>query len=176
MLPWNKINLYWHVFASADLRCWPSCCCATTLPSATWWPPHYSRSASSAPGGEHTHTLFFCSMSWLPCAFLSQSGAVCLINTNVFIDDTHRVCICGYPRQQMRRYKGISTRFTVTSDFLVQLITGIHYALWVSSCMFKSKKNLKFFMYTSKKFCCFFLKFSCFCYQFFLPYVGITQC
>ncbi|XP_054620244.1 hyccin isoform X3 [Dunckerocampus dactyliophorus] len=40
-----------------------------------------------------------------------------------------RVCICGYPRQQMRRYKGISTRMTVTSDFLVQLLTGIHYAL-----------------------------------------------
>lgn len=29
----------------------------------------------------------------------------------------------------MRRYKGISTRLTVTSEFLVQLITGIHYAL-----------------------------------------------
>ncbi|KAM9737160.1 hyccin isoform 2-T5 [Menidia menidia] len=40
-----------------------------------------------------------------------------------------RVSICGYPRQQIRRYKGISTRLTVTSEFLVQLITGIHYAL-----------------------------------------------
>uniref|UniRef100_A0A3Q3JX92 Family with sequence similarity 126 member A n=1 Tax=Monopterus albus TaxID=43700 RepID=A0A3Q3JX92_MONAL len=40
-----------------------------------------------------------------------------------------RLCICGYPRQQMRRYKGISIRMTVTSEFLVQLITGIHYAL-----------------------------------------------
>ncbi|XP_061885452.1 hyccin isoform X1 [Entelurus aequoreus] len=39
-----------------------------------------------------------------------------------------RVCICGYPRQQMRRYKGISARMTVTSDFLVQLLTGIHFA------------------------------------------------
>ncbi|KAM4550585.1 hyccin isoform 2-T4 [Fundulus diaphanus] len=40
-----------------------------------------------------------------------------------------RVSICGYPRQQMRRYKGISTRLTVTSEFLVQLITGIHFAV-----------------------------------------------
>ncbi|XP_061086162.1 hyccin isoform X4 [Conger conger] len=40
-----------------------------------------------------------------------------------------RVCICGYPRQHLRRYKGISTRMMVSSDFLVQLITGIHYAL-----------------------------------------------
>ncbi|XP_019721638.1 hyccin isoform X2 [Hippocampus comes] len=39
-----------------------------------------------------------------------------------------RVCICGYPRQQIRRYKGMSTRMTVTSEFLVQLLTGIHYA------------------------------------------------
>lgn len=46
-----------------------------------------------------------------------------------FICHPPRVCICGYPRQQMRRYKGISTRLTVTSEFLVQLITGIHYAL-----------------------------------------------
>ncbi|XP_068603144.1 hyccin isoform X1 [Brachionichthys hirsutus] len=41
-----------------------------------------------------------------------------------------RVCICGYPRQQMRRYKGISTRMMVTSEFLVQLVAGIHYSLW----------------------------------------------
>ncbi|KAK6324173.1 hyccin isoform X2 [Coregonus clupeaformis] len=40
-----------------------------------------------------------------------------------------RVCICGFPRQQLRRYKGISSRLTVTSEFLVQLVTGIHYAL-----------------------------------------------
>uniref|UniRef100_A0A3P8VH25 Hyccin PI4KA lipid kinase complex subunit 1 n=1 Tax=Cynoglossus semilaevis TaxID=244447 RepID=A0A3P8VH25_CYNSE len=32
-----------------------------------------------------------------------------------------RVCICGYPRQQMRRYKGISSRMTVTSEFLFYL-------------------------------------------------------
>lgn len=42
-----------------------------------------------------------------------------------------RVSICGYPRQQIRRYKGISSRLMVTSEFLVQLITGIHFALWV---------------------------------------------
>ncbi|KAK1784763.1 hypothetical protein P4O66_003435 [Electrophorus voltai] len=41
----------------------------------------------------------------------------------------NRVCICGYPRQQVRRYKGINSRMMVTSEFLVQLITGIHFAL-----------------------------------------------
>ncbi|XP_053348020.1 hyccin [Clarias gariepinus] len=41
-----------------------------------------------------------------------------------------RVCICGYPRQQVRRYKGINSRMIVTSEFLVQLITGIHFALY----------------------------------------------
>lgn len=50
---------------------------------------------------------------------------------SIFVSLISRVCICGYPRQQMRRYKGINTRLTVTSDFLVQLITGIHYALYV---------------------------------------------
>lgn len=60
----------------------------------------------------------------------------CFLYTNLHIEHfcfslISRVCICGYPRQQMRRYKGINTRLTVTSDFLVQLITGIHYALYV---------------------------------------------
>ncbi|TSO47171.1 Hyccin [Bagarius yarrelli] len=41
----------------------------------------------------------------------------------------NRVCICGYPRQQVRRYKGNNSRMMVTSEFLVQLITGIHFAL-----------------------------------------------
>lgn len=54
---------------------------------------------------------------------LTQTSLLCLCLLSC------RVCICGYPRQQMRRYKGISTRLTVTSEFLVQLITGIHYAL-----------------------------------------------
>lgn len=64
---------------------------------------------------------------WVP----HQTGSV-VIYTNILIlfPLISRVCICGYPRQQMRRYKGINTRLTVTSDFLVQLITGIHYALY----------------------------------------------
>ncbi|KAI5091911.1 hyccin isoform X2 [Silurus meridionalis] len=41
----------------------------------------------------------------------------------------NRVCICGYPRQQFRRYKGINSRMMVTPEFVVQLITGIHFAL-----------------------------------------------
>uniref|UniRef100_A0A8C2EZX3 Family with sequence similarity 126 member A n=1 Tax=Cyprinus carpio TaxID=7962 RepID=A0A8C2EZX3_CYPCA len=45
------------------------------------------------------------------------------------ISAEEKVCICGYPRQQVRRYKGISSRLMVTSEFLVQLITGIHFAL-----------------------------------------------
>ncbi|XP_061615324.1 hyccin isoform X3 [Phyllopteryx taeniolatus] len=50
-----------------------------------------------------------------------------------------RLCICGYPRQQIRRYKGISARMAVTSEFLVQLLTGIHYALCNGEAEFGSK-------------------------------------
>ncbi|XP_061663879.1 hyccin [Syngnathoides biaculeatus] len=65
--------------------------------------------------------LLLCYNSALSYMSSSSLQSLCQISS--------RLCICGYPRQQIRRYKGISTRMTVTSEFLVQLLTGIHYAL-----------------------------------------------
>ncbi|RXM97143.1 Hyccin [Acipenser ruthenus] len=42
----------------------------------------------------------------------------------------NRISICGYPRQLLRKYKGVGNRMPVSSEFLVQLITSIYYALY----------------------------------------------
>ncbi|KAK2830276.1 hypothetical protein Q5P01_018207 [Channa striata] len=84
--------------------------------------PHLQRENFTAQNRFEVLTfLLLCynaALSYMTCTSLQS---LCQLSS--------RVCICGYPRQQMRRYKGINTRLTVTSEFLVQLITGIHYAL-----------------------------------------------
>ncbi|KAG7245017.1 hypothetical protein INR49_023583 [Caranx melampygus] len=84
--------------------------------------PHLQRETFTAQNRFEVLTfLLLCYNSALSYMSPTSLQSLCQLSS--------RVCICGYPRQQMRRYKGISTRLTVTSEFLVQLITGIHYAL-----------------------------------------------
>uniref|UniRef100_A0A8I4A326 Hyccin PI4KA lipid kinase complex subunit 1 n=1 Tax=Callithrix jacchus TaxID=9483 RepID=A0A8I4A326_CALJA len=42
----------------------------------------------------------------------------------------NRICVCGYPRQHVRKYKGISNRIPVSSGFMVQMLTGIYFAFY----------------------------------------------
>ncbi|XP_020788324.1 hyccin isoform X2 [Boleophthalmus pectinirostris] len=84
--------------------------------------PHLQRETFTAQNRFEVLTfLLLCYNAALSYMSMTSLQSLCQLSS--------RVCICGYPRQQMRRYKGISTRMTVTSEFLVQLITGIHYAL-----------------------------------------------
>ncbi|XP_072303711.1 hyccin isoform X1 [Eucyclogobius newberryi] len=84
--------------------------------------PHIQRETFTAQNRFDVLTfLLLCYNAALSYMSMTSLQSLCQLSS--------RVCICGYPRQQMRRYKGISTRMTVTSEFLVQLITGIHYAL-----------------------------------------------
>ncbi|XP_019583130.1 hyccin isoform X1 [Rhinolophus sinicus] len=41
-----------------------------------------------------------------------------------------RICVCGYPRQHVRKYKGVSSRIPVSSGFMVQMLTGIYFAFY----------------------------------------------
>ncbi|XP_010966914.1 hyccin isoform X2 [Camelus dromedarius] len=41
-----------------------------------------------------------------------------------------RICVCGYPRQHVRKYKGVSSRVPVSSGFMVQMLTGIYFAFY----------------------------------------------
>ncbi|KAJ7991622.1 hypothetical protein DPEC_G00285810 [Dallia pectoralis] len=84
--------------------------------------PHLQRETFTAQNRFEVLTfLLLCYNAALSYMTSSSLQSLCQLSS--------RVCICGYPRQQLRRYKGINSRLTVTSEFLVQLITGIHYAL-----------------------------------------------
>lgn len=41
-----------------------------------------------------------------------------------------RLCVCGYPRQHARKYTGVKNRIPVSSDFMVQLLTGVYYSFY----------------------------------------------
>ncbi|MEJ1279527.1 family with sequence similarity 126 member A [Cricetulus griseus] len=41
-----------------------------------------------------------------------------------------RICVCGYPRQHIRKYKGVSSRVPISSGFMVQMLTGVYFALY----------------------------------------------
>ncbi|XP_071591825.1 hyccin isoform X5 [Heliangelus exortis] len=41
-----------------------------------------------------------------------------------------RICVCGYPRQKVRKYNGVNSRIPVSSEFMVQMLTGIYYAFY----------------------------------------------
>ncbi|XP_066530597.1 hyccin isoform X1 [Hoplias malabaricus] len=84
--------------------------------------PHIQRETFTAQNRFEVLTfLLLCYNAALSYMTSSSLQSLCQLSS--------RVCICGYPRQQMRRYKGINSRMMVTSEFLVQLITGIHFAL-----------------------------------------------
>ncbi|XP_072531415.1 hyccin [Salminus brasiliensis] len=84
--------------------------------------PHLQRETFTAQNRFEVLTfLLLCYNAALSYVTSSSLQSLCQLSS--------RVCICGYPRQQMRRYKGINSRMMVTSEFLVQLITGIHFAL-----------------------------------------------
>ncbi|XP_065140726.1 hyccin [Paramisgurnus dabryanus] len=94
--------------------------------------PHLQRETFTAQNRFEVLTfLLLCYNAALSYMSTSSLQSLCQLSS--------RVSICGYPRQQMRRYKGISTRLMVTSEFLVQLITGIHFALCTGEADLASK-------------------------------------
>ncbi|XP_031235987.1 hyccin isoform X1 [Mastomys coucha] len=41
-----------------------------------------------------------------------------------------RICVCGYPRQHVRKYRGVSSRIPISSGFMVQMLTGVYFAIY----------------------------------------------
>ncbi|GAB1289455.1 Hyccin [Apodemus speciosus] len=41
-----------------------------------------------------------------------------------------RICVCGYPRQHVRKYKGVNSRIPISSGFMVQMLTGVYFAIY----------------------------------------------
>ncbi|KAJ6666565.1 hypothetical protein lerEdw1_020288 [Lerista edwardsae] len=58
-------------------------------------------------------------LSYMPAVSLQSLCQIC-----------SRICVCGYPRQQVRKYKGINSRIPISPEFMVQMLTGIYYAFY----------------------------------------------
>ncbi|XP_025065801.1 hyccin isoform X4 [Alligator sinensis] len=85
--------------------------------------PHPQREMLTAQNRFEVLTfLLLCynaALSYMPAISLQSLCQIC-----------SRICVCGYPRQQVRKYKGISNRIPVSSEFMVQMLTGIYYAFY----------------------------------------------
>ncbi|XP_030057643.1 LOW QUALITY PROTEIN: hyccin [Microcaecilia unicolor] len=58
-------------------------------------------------------------LSYLPLVSLQSLCHIC-----------SRICVCGYPRQHVRKYKGMKSRIPVSPEFMVQMLTGIYFAFY----------------------------------------------
>ncbi|XP_010711067.1 hyccin isoform X2 [Meleagris gallopavo] len=85
--------------------------------------PHPQREMLTAQNRFEVLTfLLLCynaALSYMPAISLQSLCQIC-----------SRICVCGYPRQQVRKYKGVNSRIPVSSEFMVQMLTGIYYAFY----------------------------------------------
>ncbi|XP_029444932.1 hyccin isoform X2 [Rhinatrema bivittatum] len=58
-------------------------------------------------------------LTYLPLVSLQSLCQIC-----------SRICVCGYPRQHVRKYKGVKSRIPISPEFMVQMLTGIYYAFY----------------------------------------------
>ncbi|XP_043920548.1 hyccin isoform X2 [Protopterus annectens] len=85
--------------------------------------PHAQRETFTAQNRfEVLSVLLHCynsALSFMPSASLQSLCHLC-----------SRSCVYGYNRQHVRKYKGVNNRIPLSSDFMVQLLTGIYYAIY----------------------------------------------
>ncbi|XP_030406615.1 hyccin [Gopherus evgoodei] len=85
--------------------------------------PHPQREMLTAQNRFEVLTfLLLCynaALSYMPAVSLQSLCQIC-----------SRICVCGFPRQQVRKYKGVNSRIPVSSEFMVQMLTGIYYAFY----------------------------------------------
>ncbi|KAM9646811.1 hyccin isoform 1-T2 [Morphnus guianensis] len=90
--------------------------------------PHPQREMLTAQNRFEVLTfLLLCynaALSYMPAVSLQSLCQIC-----------SRICVCGYPRQQVRKYKGVNSRIPVSSEFMVQMLTGIYYAFGQMLCL-----------------------------------------
>ncbi|XP_060541681.1 hyccin isoform X1 [Pantherophis guttatus] len=85
--------------------------------------PHMQREMLTAQNRFEVLTFLLlrynAALSYMPAVSLQSLCQIC-----------SRICVCGYPRQQVRKYRGINSRIPVSSEFMVQMLTGIYYAFY----------------------------------------------
>ncbi|XP_066484656.1 hyccin isoform X2 [Tiliqua scincoides] len=85
--------------------------------------PHLQREMLTAQNRFEVLTFLLlrynAALSYMPAVSLQSLCQIC-----------SRICVCGYPRQQVRKYKGINSRIPISPEFMVQMLTGIYYAFY----------------------------------------------
>ncbi|XP_020849080.1 hyccin isoform X2 [Phascolarctos cinereus] len=100
-----------------------SALCQHGLSKVVYSGPHPQREMLTAQNRFEVLTfLLLCynaALTYMPNVSLQSLCQIC-----------SRICICGYPRQHVRKYKGINIRIPISSEFMVQMLTGVYFAFY----------------------------------------------
>ncbi|OCT74084.1 hypothetical protein XELAEV_18033048mg [Xenopus laevis] len=69
-------------------------------------------------------------LSFLLLCYNSVLNSMPAVSLQSLCQMCSRLCVCGYPRQHARKYQGIKNRIPISSEFMVQLLTGIYYSFY----------------------------------------------
>ncbi|XP_074125881.1 hyccin isoform X3 [Sminthopsis crassicaudata] len=119
----SKPSIYHEPSSIGSMALTESALCQHGLSKVVYSGPHPQREMLTAQNKFEVLTfLLLCynaALTYMPSVSLQSLCQIC-----------SRICICGYPRQHVRKYKGINSRIPVSSEFMVQLLTGVYFAFY----------------------------------------------
>lgn len=71
---------------------------------------------------DHSCQIILSLMDWCQPSDLTTPGGAMLIG---------RLCVCGYPRQQLKAWREPCHRIRLDPEFMVQMLTAVYHAMWV---------------------------------------------
>lgn len=79
----------------------------------------------------------------LSCFFLRLPDAVLalLMWLRMCVCSLLRLCVCGFPRQQQKLWREPCNRVLLDPEFMVQMLTAVYHAMYVSSKQFVAPGN-----------------------------------
>ncbi|XP_043824197.1 hyccin isoform X1 [Dromiciops gliroides] len=118
-----KPSIYHEPSSIGSMALTESALCQHGLSKVVYSGPHPQREMLTAQNKFEVLTfLLLCynaALTYMPNVSLQSLCQIC-----------SRICICGYPRQHVRKYKGICSRIPVSSEFMVQMLTGVYFAFY----------------------------------------------
>ncbi|XP_049641139.1 hyccin isoform X4 [Suncus etruscus] len=119
----SKPSLYHEPSSIGSMALTESALSQHGLSKVVYSGPHPQREMLTAQNRFEVLTfLLLCynaALTYMPSVSLQSLCQIC-----------SRICVSGYPRQHVRKYKGINSRIPVSSGFMVQMLTGIYFAFY----------------------------------------------
>ncbi|XP_020849074.1 hyccin isoform X1 [Phascolarctos cinereus] len=119
----SKPSVYHEPSSIGSMALTESALCQHGLSKVVYSGPHPQREMLTAQNRFEVLTfLLLCynaALTYMPNVSLQSLCQIC-----------SRICICGYPRQHVRKYKGINIRIPISSEFMVQMLTGVYFAFY----------------------------------------------